>query len=72
MRAGSPKSSSVAPPAPSVAGFIAEPIKGGGGFITERIVRTHGGVFISDEVQTGWGRTGGNWFGISMEWYLTS
>jgi 4-aminobutyrate aminotransferase-like enzyme len=42
-----------------------------GGFITppqeyfqiiERIVRIHGGAFISDEVQTGWGRTGGNWF----------
>ena len=65
----------------SVAGFIAEPIQGVGGFITppqeyfqiiERIVRTHGGVFISDGVQTGWGRTGGDWFGIRMEWYLTS
>jgi 4-aminobutyrate aminotransferase len=52
-----------------------------GGFITppqeyfqiiKRIVRTHGGVFISDEVETGWGRRGGNWFGISMEWCLTS
>jgi len=56
-----------------VAGFIAEPIQGVGGFITppreyfsivEKIVRGHGGVFISDEVQTGWGRTGGKWFGI--------
>jgi 4-aminobutyrate aminotransferase len=56
-----------------VAGFIAEPIQGVGGFITppkeyfqivERIVRNHGGIFISDEVQTGWGRTGGRWFGI--------
>src|SRR5215813_2867881 len=56
-----------------VAGFIAEPIQGVGGFITppreyfqivERIVRSHGGIFISDEVQTGWGRTGGKWFGI--------
>jgi 4-aminobutyrate aminotransferase len=27
-------------------------------------VRDHGGIFISDEVQTGWGRTGGKWFGI--------
>lgn len=27
---------------------------------------------MSDEVQTGRGQTGGNWFGISMEWYLIS
>jgi len=56
-----------------VAGFIGEPVQGVGGFITppkeyfqivERIVRDHGGIFISDEVQTGWGRTGGKWFGI--------
>lgn len=56
-----------------VAGFIAEPIQGVGGFITppkeyfqiiEKIIRGHGGIFISDEVQTGWGRTGGKWFGI--------
>jgi 4-aminobutyrate aminotransferase len=56
-----------------VAGFIGEPIQGVGGFITppkeyfqivEKIVRDHGGIFISDEVQTGWGRTGGKWFGI--------
>jgi len=59
----------------AVAGFIAEPIQGVGGFITppkeyfqivERIVRNHGGLFISDEVQTGWGRTGGKWFGIEQ------
>jgi 4-aminobutyrate aminotransferase-like enzyme len=46
-----------------------------GGFITppqeyfriiERIFRTHDGVFISDEVQTGWGRTGGKWFGLEQ------
>ena len=62
-----------------VAGFIAEPIQGVGGFITppkeyfrivEKIVRDHGGVFISDEVQTGWGRTGGKWFGIE-QWGVT-
>jgi 4-aminobutyrate aminotransferase len=56
-----------------VAGFIGEPLQGVGGFITppkeyfqivEKIVRGHGGIFISDEVQTGWGRTGGKWFGI--------
>jgi 4-aminobutyrate aminotransferase len=55
------------------AGFIAEPIQGFGGFITPpkedfrivaEIVRCYGGVFISDEVQTGWGRTGNRWFGI--------
>ncbi len=58
-----------------VAGFIAEPIQGVGGLITPPpeyfpivadIVRSHGGVFISDEVQTGWGRTGGKWFGIEQ------
>jgi 4-aminobutyrate aminotransferase len=63
----------------SIAGFIAEPIQGVGGFITppkeyfqivERIVRNHGGIFISDEVQTGWGRTGGKWFGIE-QWGVT-
>jgi 4-aminobutyrate aminotransferase len=63
----------------SIAGFIAEPIQGVGGFITppreyfqivEGIVRNHGGLFISDEVQTGWGRTGGKWFGIE-QWGVT-
>jgi 4-aminobutyrate aminotransferase len=58
-----------------IAGFIGEPIQGVGGFITppkeyfpivEKIVRNYGGVFISDEVQTGWGRTGGKWFGIEQ------
>jgi len=57
----------------TVAAFIAEPIQGAGGFITppaeyfqivEKIVRNHGGIFISDEVQTAWGRTGGKWFDI--------
>ena len=55
-----------------VAALIAEPIQGSGGFITPPkeyfqivvdIVKQHGGIFISDEVQTGWGRTG-KWFGI--------
>jgi 4-aminobutyrate aminotransferase-like enzyme len=58
-----------------VAGMIAEPIQGVGGFITPpreyfpivaEIVRKHGGIFISDEVQTAWGRTGGKWFGIEQ------
>ncbi|MEO8128009.1 MAG: aspartate aminotransferase family protein [Bryobacteraceae bacterium] len=56
-----------------IAGFIGEPIQGVGGFITppkeyfqivEKIVRNYGGIFISDEVQTAWGRTGHKWFGI--------
>jgi 4-aminobutyrate aminotransferase len=55
------------------AAFLAEPILGVGGFVTPPkeyfqiavgIVRKHGGVFICDEVQTGFGRTGGTWFGI--------
>jgi 4-aminobutyrate aminotransferase-like enzyme len=58
-----------------IAGFIAEPIQGVGGFITppkeyfqiiHGIVKKYGGIFISDEVQTGWGRTGGKWFGIEQ------
>jgi 4-aminobutyrate aminotransferase len=62
-----------------IAGFIGEPIQGVGGFITppkeyfqivEKIVRNHGGIFISDEVQTGWGRTGVKWFGIE-HWGVT-
>ena len=56
-----------------IAAFLAEPIQGVGGFITPpkeyfkiafRIVKQYGGDFISDEVQTAWGRTGHKWFGI--------
>ncbi len=56
-----------------IAAFMAEPILGVGGFIVppagyfervEEITREHGGLFIADEVQTGWGRTGEKWFGI--------
>jgi 4-aminobutyrate aminotransferase-like enzyme len=55
------------------AAFIAEPILGVGGFIVPpagyfqlaaEVIRKHGGLFIADEVQTGFGRTGGRWFGI--------
>lgn len=62
-----------------IAGIIAEPIQGVGGFITPppeyfgivaEIVRKYGGVFISDEVQTAWGRTGNKWFGIE-QWGVT-
>jgi 4-aminobutyrate aminotransferase-like enzyme len=58
-----------------LAAFIAEPIQGIGGFITppkeyfeivHGIVKKFGGLFISDEVQTAWGRTGGKWFGIEQ------
>jgi 4-aminobutyrate aminotransferase len=57
----------------AIAGMIAEPIQGVGGFITPpkeyfkmafSIVKKYGGDFIADEVQTGWGRTGKGWFGI--------
>jgi len=56
-----------------IAAVIAEPIQGVGGFITpppgyfqelHRITKEYGGLFISDEVQTGWGRTGKYMFGI--------
>jgi len=59
-----------------VAALIAEPIQGVGGFITPPkeyfrivtdIVRRYGGLFIADEVQTAWGRTGSKWFG-SEHW----
>ena len=62
-----------------VAAMIAEPIQGVGGFITPPqeyfpivadIVRKYGGLFISDEVQTAWGRTGNKWFGIE-QWGVT-
>ena len=56
-----------------IAAFMAEPILGVGGFVVpppgyfERvaeITRKHGGLFIADEVQTAWGRTGDKWFAI--------
>jgi 4-aminobutyrate aminotransferase len=58
-----------------IAAFLAEPIQGVGGVITppkeyfeiiSGIVKKFGGLFISDEVQTGWGRSGGKWFGIEQ------
>ena len=56
-----------------IAGFLAEPIQGVGGFITPPpeyfeiavgIVKKYGGLFLCDEVQTGFGRTGGKMWGI--------
>src|SRR6185437_15277902 len=55
-----------------VAAMIVEPVMGVGGFIVPppeylktvaEIVRSAGGLIIADEVQTGWGRTGGKWWG---------
>ena len=55
------------------AAFIAESVMGVGGYIVppkgylERaaeIIRSYGGLFISDEVQSGFGRSGDHWFGI--------
>ena len=63
----------------NIAAFIAEPIQGVGGFITPppeyfkivyKIVKNYGGLYISDEVQTGFGRTGKKWFGIE-QWEVT-
>jgi len=56
-----------------IAGFLAEPIQGVGGFVVPPkgyfevavgIVKKYGGLFIADEVQTGFGRTGGKFWGI--------
>lgn len=56
-----------------IAAFMAETIIGSGGFIVpppgyfERavgIAKKYGGLFIADEVQTAWGRTGKHWWGI--------
>ena len=55
------------------AAFIAEPVLGVGGFVVppreyfQKVVpevKKAGGLFICDEVQTGWGRTGTHWNGI--------
>jgi len=56
-----------------VACMIAEPIQGVGGFVTppdgffremKDVLDRHGILFIADEVQTGWGRTGEHFWGI--------
>jgi len=57
-----------------VACLIAEPLQGVGGFAMppdglfaayKEVLDAHGILFISDEVQTGWGRTGEHFWGIS-------
>jgi 4-aminobutyrate aminotransferase-like enzyme len=58
-----------------IAGIIVEPIQGVGGFVEPpveyhaevyRIVKKYGGMYISDEVQTGIGRTGESFFAITQ------
>jgi 4-aminobutyrate aminotransferase-like enzyme len=58
-----------------IAGVIVEPIQGVGGFIeppleyhaeVHRICKKYGGMYISDEVQTGIGRTGESFFAITQ------
>jgi 4-aminobutyrate aminotransferase len=55
-----------------IATLIAEPVQGVGGFAippdgffgpVEKVCREHDMLFISDEVQTGWGRTGDHFWG---------
>ncbi|MET8366162.1 aspartate aminotransferase family protein [Micromonospora sp. NPDC005252] len=55
-----------------VAALIAEPIQGVGGFVHppdglfagwKKVLDEHGILFIADEVQTGWGRTGEHFWG---------
>jgi 4-aminobutyrate aminotransferase len=57
-----------------IAAFMAETVIGSGGFmvppkdyfkVAVGIAKKYGGVFICDEVQAAWGRTGTHWFGIS-------
>ncbi|MFP4635901.1 MAG: aspartate aminotransferase family protein, partial [Nitriliruptoraceae bacterium] len=56
-----------------VAAFVAEPIQGVGGFATppdglfaafKEVLDEHGILYVTDEVQTGWGRTGDHYWGI--------
>ena len=58
------------------AALIVESILGVGGFLVPppgylrraaEVIRSYGGLYIADEVQTGFGRTGGRWFGIEHD-----
>jgi len=55
------------------AALLIESIQGVGGYIVPprgylaraaEVIRSYGGLYIADEVQTGFGRTGRHWFGI--------
>ncbi len=55
------------------AAFVAESVQGAAGYIVPPegyfqrmagIIRSYGGLFVADEVQAGFGRTGDQWFGI--------
>jgi len=55
------------------AALLMESIQGVGGYIVPpagyiaqaaAVIRSYGGLFIADEVQAGFGRTGGRWFGV--------
>jgi 4-aminobutyrate aminotransferase len=63
----------------AIAGLLVETIQGAGGFLvppkeyfklTFNIVKKYGGLMISDEVQTAWGRLGKHWWGIE-HWEVT-
>ena len=62
-----------------VACLIAEPLQGVGGFAVppdglfaayKEVLDAHGILFISDEVQTAWGRTGEHFWGISAHGFV--
>lgn len=62
-----------APKGGKVAAFFAESIQGVGGAVqfpkdfvrrTAELVQSNGGLFVADEVQTGFGRTGSNYWGF--------
>lgn len=62
-----------APKGGKIAAFFAESIQGVGGAVqfpknfiknTVEIVRANGGLYVADEVQTGFGRTGSNYWGF--------
>jgi len=62
-----------APKGGKIAAFFAESIQGVGGAVqfpkdfvrkTAEIVQSNGGLYVADEVQTGFGRTGSNYWGF--------
>jgi 4-aminobutyrate aminotransferase len=62
-----------------VACLIAEPVQGVGGFVVppegffaalKEVLDEHGILFVADEVQTGWGRTGEHFWGFQADGIL--